>query len=885
MTNQEKPSVLLIDGSSFLFRSYHAPALTRLTSPDGQPTGAMFGVNRMIDQMLTLYPTDKFIVVFDPRGKTRRHQWLETYKANRPPTPADLIQQFQPLIQIIKARGIPVITVDGEEADDVIGTLTYRFHRKGYRVFIATGDKDMAQLVNDDVKLVNSIKNQMSQMNSAGVFDKFGVRPNQIADYLALVGDSADNIPGVPGVGAKTAARLLQKYDSLDGIVSNFDEIPGKVGNSLKENVERFPLLKKLTTIICDLDLGVDIDDLTVTEPNIDSLRVLYQQYGFTASLRALEKINPPVAETNDRLETNVTWLTPDNFAAMTEKLEAPLWCYPVTVAQHWQPEILAFIIGDNTQTGILLYDQSNWLDRISEWVHAATASGSWYCHDFKHLLHCLGWQGTLPETDLMLASYVLNSASKHDLISLSAQWAPNFGEQLNAMRNIASKQDADQIKKSDWLQIAAELGQIMPNVYQMLSKALGEDQKRKDLLNNMELPLSYILWQIEATGVGIDKNALLEFSYDLNQSIETLQADAFALAKEPFNLDSPKQIREVLFERMGLPTIKKTASGEASTNEEVLQHLANKGHEIASIIIQRRQKAKLKSTYTDALQKHIDNMDQRIHSHFNQAIANTGRLSSSHPNLQNIPIKGEDGKRLRKSFIATMNRKLLSADYSQIELRILAHMCDDQNMQKAFAEGKDIHSATASELFHIAVDEITSDQRRYAKTINFGLIYGMGAFSLSNQLGVDRKEAEEYIKLYFLKYPNVLKYMEESRQFAKNNGYIETFLGRKITLPDINSKHHAIRQYAERAAINAPIQGAAADIIKMAMISMYELLHAETDILMTLQIHDELLFEVDASMVEHYSALIRKTMEGVTTLKVPLKVDIGIGDNWAQAH
>ena len=884
--SKDNQPFVLIDGSSFLYRSYHAPALSRLTALDGFPTGAMFGVNRMLDQIQRLYPTEYFVVVFDPRGKTRRHQWLESYKANRPPTPEDLSVQFAPLMEIIKARGIPCIVKEGEEADDVIGTLAVQAEKAGFEVKIATGDKDMAQLVTDKVTLINNIKNDIVETGISGVEKRFGVLPTQIVDYLAMMGDASDNIPGIPGVGAKTAARLLQKYGDFEGVVTNIDLISGKVGQSIRDHIDQFPLLRKLTSIMCDLELGHEVLDLKVADMQVETLKVLYKKFGFNASLKALDTITEATDSVQPEQTQAVELLDAASSATFIDRLKPPFWVHSLVLNPlSDQLEIHALFVGDHSQIGVLPCQQADWIETCASLIQSLQSAQDWYCHDYKQWLHNTNQPVTNRPFDLMIASYVLHSNRKHDFYSLCTQYAPQLEGQLQAIIQTCGKQDSTAVSTEDWKSTARSLAVAYTGVHRDLQSALLADTELKRLFDQIEMPLTTVLWHMEQNGIMVDETALREYSKELEQRIKLLEAQAFEKAQEPFNLDSPKQIREMLFERMGLPVVKKTASGEASTNEEVLQYLADKGHEIAAIIIKRRQDAKLKSTYTDGLVKHINPLDQRIHGRFNQAVANTGRLSSSHPNLQNIPIRGVEGKRLREAFIARPGYQLLAADYSQIELRILAHYCEDESMCQAFAEGLDIHTATAADVFNCPISDVSSDQRRYAKTINFGLIYGMGAFSLSNQLGIPRSEAESYITSYFERYPNVQGFMQTRKDFAHEHGYVETLFGRKIGLSDIRSKNHAVRQYAERAAINAPIQGTAADIIKMAMLELYEQTKLAQDIEMILQIHDELLFEVKQESQDKWTEIITTTMEQVAQLNVPLTVAVGIGNNWAQAH
>ena len=877
--------LVLVDGSSFMHRSYHAPDLAHLTTPDGFPTGAIFGVNRMLDQLLRLYPSSHFAVIFDPRGKTRRHNWMPSYKANRKPTPENLSIQFEPLKEVIAARGIPCITEEGEEADDVIGTLTKLGQDHNLPVYIATGDKDLAQLVNTSTRLINTIKNRVEEMDTAKVVQKFGVNPEQIADYLALCGDAVDNIPGVPGVGSKRAAALLKEYDSLSNLQNHLDVFTGKMGENLRNSAKDFDFLRKMTTIICDLPLSYSLEDLTPKQPDIEALKALYRQYHFVASLRALETDQNMHKSPNK----HCTIFTPDNVDYWLEQCAGAYWISGVFGSSK-QPtnsgQLYALIVGNDSRQGaLLLHNETNAKIVVKKLVQKLYKKTTLYCHDCKQILHALGFNPfEQPPLDLLLAAYVTRPKYR-DFWSATAGSAPQLKSLWDGILTSAKSNGAANIPVQQWHELAGQLSSALPPLYQQLKEILASMPEQENLLTSLEQPLTTVLWHIERTGVGIDAVMLAQFSKELSTEISTLEANIFDLAGEPFNVDSPKQVATILFERLGLPITKKTSTGEASTNESVLAYLAENGHIISEYILERRQLSKLKSTYTDALPRHIDPSDNRIHCRLNQAVANTGRLSSSDPNLQNIPIRGEHGRRMRAAFIAPPQHSILAADYSQIELRILAHTCDDEHMQQIFAENGDIHQATAAEILHKKTQSVTPDERRYAKTINFGLIYGMGAFSLAKQLHISRNEAETYIARYFERYPKVQAYMEENKQFARQHGYVETLYGRRVFLPDIQSKNAAMRSYAERAAINAPIQGSAADIIKKAMLNVHELTQSAQDIRMILQIHDELLFEVETTAIGRWAEAITIIMESITSLKTPLKVDIGSGKNWAEAH
>ena len=903
MSDQSQKHLVLVDGSSFLFRAYHA--VPPLTNQEGKPTNAIYGVANMLRRLIADHKTDYFTVVFDAPGKTFRHDMYDQYKANRPPMPDDLRVQIEPLHNLIRAMGLPLIIESGVEADDVLGALAQDAAKQGFNVVISTGDKDMAQLVTEKITLENTMSN--TTMNIEGVFEKFGVKPEQIIDYLALIGDSVDNIPGVPKVGPKTAAKWLGLYESLENLIEHADQIKGKVGESLRGSIEQLPLSKQLTTIKCDLNLPYTIDDLKCQTQDKAELKNLLEQLGFSAWLRMLDV---PVAE-NDIQEEAIPEISKEYETIFTQE-HFDRW-----LKQLDQAKLFAF----DTETTSLNYCQAE-IVGVSFAVEEGIAAYVPLAHDYPDAPVQLGREKILNslkpllenpdkyklgqnlkydanvlanysiemrgiQHDTMLESYVYNStATKHNMDDLAKHY---LGLETIHYEDIAGK-GVKQILFSEVpieqaSPYAAEDADITLRLHRTLSKKLSNHGALKKLYQEIEIPLIPVLSRIERNGVLIDTAMLAQQSLELANHIIALEQHAHDLAGQVFNLGSPKQIQEILYEQQKLPVLKKTPKGQPSTAESVLQELAI-DYPLPKLILDYRSMSKLKSTYTDKLPQQVNTKTGRVHTSYHQAVTATGRLSSSDPNLQNIPIRSAEGRKIRQAFIAPDGHKLIAADYSQIELRIMAHLSSDEGLLTAFEKGIDIHSATAAEVFEVAVEQVTTDLRRSAKAINFGLIYGMSAFGLAQQLGLSRSQAQSYIDLYFARYPGVKKYMDNIRTQAKDQGYVETLFGRRLYLPEIKSRNAARRQYAERTAINAPMQGTAADIIKIAMINTDKWLSDNnSEIKMIMQVHDELVFEVAEHQVESFSHSIREIMCSAAQLDVPLIVDIGVGDNWDEAH
>ena len=892
--------LVLIDGSSYLYRAYHA--LPKLTNSAGEPTGALHGVLAMINKLVREESAKHIAVVFDAPGKTFRDDMYAEYKANRPPMPDDLREQVQPLIDAVEAMGLPLLRIEGVEADDVIGTLCRRCAREGLNVLVSTGDKDMAQLVNDKVTLVNTMTGQV--LDRDGVKTKFDVFPEQIIDYLALVGDSSDNIPGVPRVGAKTAAKWLNQYPTADDIIENAEDIGGKVGESLREHIEQLRLSRELATIRQDIELPANFDDLTPGEPDEAALREIYGRFELRQLLRQLEGDtgDAPAAEVDSQgdYETILDW---DAF-------------------ERWHEAIKdAELVALDTETTSLAYMEAE-LVGISLAVEAGKAAYVPVAHDYpgapeqlprdevlkklkpwledpaqKKLGHHLKYDAHIfarydialagMAFDSMLESYVLNSvATRHDMDSTARHY---LGRETIHYEDVAGKGAKqltfNQVDLETAAPYAAEDADITLQLHGKLWSELGKTGSLQKVYTDIEQPLVPVLLAMEETGVLIDKQMLAEQSHELTKRMAELEKEAHELAGGPFNLGSPKQLQEILFEKQELPVIRKTPKGQPSTEEDVLAELAS-DYELPRVILEYRGVSKLKSTYTDKLPLQISPRTGRVHTSYHQAVAATGRLSSSDPNLQNIPIRTLEGRRIRKAFAAPEGHVLLAADYSQIELRIMAHLSGDEGLQSAFAAGQDIHRATAAEVFGAELGAVTDDQRRSAKAINFGLMYGMSAFGLAKQLSVPRGEAQEYIDLYFDRYPGVKAFMDDIREKARKQGFVETVFGRRLYLPEINARNPQRRQYAERTAINAPMQGTAADIIKRAMITVQDwLLSSKPGARMIMQVHDELVFEVDRDAADTVRDEVVTLMEGAADLDVDLKVDAGTGDNWDEAH
>ena len=918
--------LILIDGSSFLFRAYHA--IPPLTNPNGEPTNAIYGVSNMLRKLIAEYHSDYITVVFDAPGKTFRNELYDQYKAHRPPMPDDLRVQIAPLHNLIRAMGLPLIIESGVEADDVLGALAQHAEQQGYDVIISTGDKDMAQLVTEHIILENTMTD--TRMDIQGVIDKFGVRPDQIIDYLALIGDTVDNIPGVPKVGPKTAAKWLAQYQTLENLIAHADEITGKIGENLRTSLDQLPLSKQLTTIKCELDLPYSMDDLKQQPMDTAELKHLLAELGFGSWLKSLS--NPPATHAQNPIKSVLAEDQPakiDSSSAIAPCIALPpasMQSYEtILTEQHFddwlaqldQAELFAF----DTETTSLDYSKAQ-IVGVSFAVTPGFAAYVPLAHDYpgvpdqlnrseileklrsllenphkaklgqnlKYDMHVLANHGiTLRgiSHDTMLESYVLNStATKHNMDDLAKHY---LGVETVHYEDVAGKGAKQigfqEVSIEQAAPYAAEDADITLQLHQVLSAKLAQQPKLLALYTEMEVPLISVLARIESNGVLVDAAMLAQQSLELASQIISLEQHAHNLAGQTFNLGSPKQIQDILYDQQKLPILKKTPKGQPSTEESVLQELAL-DYPLPKLILEYRSLSKLKSTYTDKLPQQVDGQTGRVHTSYHQAVAATGRLSCSDPNLQNIPIRSEEGRKIRQAFIAPEGKKIVAADYSQIELRIMAHLSADTGLLKAFSEGQDVHRATAAEVFGVAPDHVTTDLRRSAKAINFGLIYGMSAFGLAQQLGLSRSQAQSYIDLYFTRYPGVKNYMDSIREQAREQGYVETVFGRRLYLPEINSRNAARRQYAERTAINAPMQGTAADIIKRAMIAADRWLYqGNTDAKMIMQVHDELVFEIAEDQLDGCTANIRTLMCAAADLDVPLIVDIGIGNNWDEAH
>jgi DNA polymerase-1 len=893
--------LVLIDGSSYLYRAYHA--LPPLTNAAGEPTGALYGVLNMIQKLLRKERPSNIAVVFDAPGKTFRDKLYSEYKANRPPMPDELRSQVQPILDAIEAMGLPLLRVPGVEADDVIGTLCNQASETGLSILISTGDKDLAQLVNDKVTLINTMND--SRMDRGGVKAKFDVFPEQIVDYLALIGDTSDNIPGVPKVGAKTAAKWLNLYGSIDGILKNADKIKGKVGDSLRENIEQLRLSENLATIRIDLDLETSIAELAPNPANTSRLRELYSHFELRSMLDQLndetQQTVTSVKETKEiKYETVLTWEAFESWMEKINKSKLTAFDTETTSIYYMEAQIvgLSLSISANEAAYIpLTHDypgapnqlpRNEVLEKLRRWFEDEDKKK--VGHHLKYDAHILARYDIAlagMQFDSMIESYVLNSvATRHDMDSVAKYYLNRETIHYEDVAGKGAKQlTFNQVDLEVAAPYAAEDADVTLQLHKNLWNQLNKNPTLKSVYEDIEQPLVPILLKMEENGVLVDRKMLAKQSSELAKKIIELESRAHELAGGPFNLGSPKQLQQILFEQQGLPIIRKTPKGQPSTAEDVLVELAN-DYELPAVIIEFRSISKLKSTYTEKLPLQISESTGRIHTSYHQAVTITGRLSSTDPNLQNIPIRTPEGRRIRQAFIAPKDQILLAADYSQIELRIMAHLSSDSNLIKAFLDEKDVHRATAAEVFALTIDEVTDDQRRSAKAINFGLIYGMSAFGLAKQLGISRGEAQEYVDMYFDRYPSVKTYMDNIRKTASVNGFVETVFGRRLYLPEINARNANRRQYAERTAINAPMQGTAADIIKRAMISIHQWLQDEQpEVRMIMQVHDELVFEVNKNKVENIKDRITNLMNNAASLSVPLKVDVGIGKNWDEAH
>ena len=899
------PPFILVDGSSYLFRAFHA--LPPLTNSQGEPTGATVGVINMLRKLVAEYRPSHLAVVFDAPGKTFRDDLYPEYKAHRPPMPEELRAQIEPTLDIIRAMGLPLLIVDDVEADDVIGTLAHQATQQGIETLVSTGDKDMAQLVNPHVTLINTMTDTV--MDEAGVLEKFGVRPDQIIDFLALTGDSVDNIPGVPKCGPKTAAKWLGTYDSLDRLMASADEVKGKIGESLRASLDLLPLSRTLTTIKTDVALEQRPEDLRPHAGDPAALRKHYERLESRRLLASLEDGCAPDDEPPEvagGIERNYeTILERAALDAWLERLQsAPLAAFDTetTSLDYMQAQIVgvSFAIEAGSAAYVPLahhypgapdqLDRDEVLSLLKPLLEDPDRPkvGQNLKYDMSVLAnHGITLRGIAYDT--MLESYVLNAGGgRHDMDSLAER---HLGLKTIHFEDVAGKGAKqltfDQIPLEQAGPYAAEDADITLRLHQALWPQLEAVESLRRVLLEMEVPLLSVLSRIERTGVRLDGKMLAAQSVELAKRMHELEQDAYKIAGRSFNMGSPKQIGQIFFEELQLPVVAKTPKGAPSTAESVLQQLADQGHELPRVILEHRGLAKLKSTYTDKLPEMIDPATGRLHTSYHQAVAATGRLSSSDPNLQNIPVRSDEGRRIRQAFVPQDGWRMLAADYSQIELRIMAHLSGDAGLVGAFAAGADIHRATAAEVFGAdGPDAVSAEQRRSAKAINFGLIYGMSAFGLARQLGIERGAAQEYVDLYFTRYPGVKDFMERTREQAREQGYVETLFGRRLYLPNITARNQQVRSAAERTAINAPMQGTAADIIKRAMLAVDDWIQKERPSLnMLMQVHDELVFEVAPDELDAASSKIRQLMESAAQLSVPLVVDIGVGDNWDEAH
>jgi DNA polymerase-1 len=902
---------LLVDGSSYLYRAFHA--LPDLRNKAGEPTGAIYGVLNMLRRLESDYKADYKAVVFDAKGKTFRDDWFPEYKAHRPPMPDDLVQQIEPLHAAIKAAGWPLLMVDGVEADDVIGTLATNATVEGINTLISTGDKDLTQLVNDHVRWYNTMSNEL--LNAAGVEAKFGVPPAQIVDYLALVGDTVDGVPGVAKCGPKTALKWLAQYGSLDAIVAHADEIGGVVGQNLRDHIGFLPLGKKLVTVACDLSNLPAPSALTTTPRDTATLRELYTRYQFRTWLGEIdgpeaaaavparegltEKPLAPAKPVEVKYETVFTWPQFDAWLAKVEVAELTALDTETTSLDSFAARIVGISLSvapgeacyiplAHTAPGVAdQLPREEVLARLKPWLENAARKKVLQNAKYdQHVFANHGIQLSGIAHDTMLQSYVIESDKGHDLGQLCSR---HLGLATIAYEDLCGKGakqiSFDQVDIERAAIYSAEDSDVTLRVHDVLHPQFAGEPGLSRIYHDIEMPVRQVIWQIERNGILVDAAVLARQSHEMGRKIMALEAQAYELAGQPFNLASPKQLADILFEKQGLPVKKKTPSGGPSTDEEVLSELAL-DYPLPKLLLEHRSLSKLKGTYTDKLPRMVNAQTGRVHTSFAQAAVATGRLASSDPNLQNIPVRSEEGRKIRTAFIAPPGSSIVSADYSQIELRIMAHLSGDERLRDAFAHGEDVHRATAGEIFGVTPLEVGPDQRRVAKSINFGLIYGMSAFGLARQLGLERSAAQTYIDRYFARYPGVARYMEEARETARQHGYVETAFGRRLWFPDIRSSNGNRRQGAERAAINAPMQGTAADLIKLAMIAVQDWLEKSAmKSKLVLQVHDELLLEVPDDELVAVRTHLPRLMSQVAELKVPLVVEVGVGPNWEAAH
>lgn len=919
------PPFVLVDGSYFLFRAFHA--LPPLTTSTGLHTNAIRGAISAIQKLMRRTQPTHMAVIFDTPEPTFRHELSPIYKGDRPSMPTELSEQIPYLHALIRALGIPLHTLPGAEADDIIGTLAKRAEAMGHQVLISTGDKDMAQLVTEKVTLEDSFKEKPLDVD--GVFEKFGVWPNQIVDYLTLMGDASDGIMGVPGVGAKTAAKLLNEYGSIGGILENVDKIRGKVGQNIKEHVDGIALDHQLASIVIDLDLNFGYDDLKLGEPNVETLRHLYTELEFRNQLQSLDHPNNPnnsnyqqaaksinakavtapepledhasVTSSDDQLgqATYHTVLSQQDWDTLFERLSTEkrfAFDTETTSLDYRIAQIVGFSVAFDAQDAYyvpLAHDYEGAPEQLNREVILAQIKPILEDESVKKIGHHLKYDAHVLENhgihlagwyfDTMLASYVLNSvATRHGMDDVARLYLSHLTTTYEQVAGKGAKQKTfNQIPLETAAHYAAEDAHVTYRLYEVLSSKLQAHPELVNILHNIEVPVARVLTQMEENGIELDLAFLDQLGGEFSNTMQNLENQIMEIAGESFNVSSPKQVGEVLFEKLGLKGGKKTTTGQYSTSESVLEKIE---HPIAQLILEYRGLSKLKSTYTDGLCKQANPDTHRVHTSYHQALTATGRLSSTDPNLQNIPIRAEIGRQIRKAFVAPEGRVLLAADYSQIELRLMAHLSQDEALLDAFIHGQDVHRRTAAEVLGIPLEEVTNDQRRQAKAVNFGLLYGMSEFGLIRQLGFTRQESQDYIKQYFHRYPGIYEYMQRTRQVALEQGFVETLLGRRLYTPDIDARNMMVRKAAERAAINAPLQGSAADIIKMAMIEVDKMLPKD-QAKMLLQVHDELVFEVDEDIADELAPKLAEVMQSVLQISVPLVVEIGKGKNWDEAH
>lgn len=923
------PPFVLVDGSYFLYRAFHA--LPPLTTSTGIHTNAVRGALSALQKLMRRVQPTHMAVVFDTPEPTFRHELSADYKGDRPSMPDELSIQVPYLHGIIRALGIPLLVLPGAEADDLIGTLTKRACQEGHKVLISTGDKDMAQLVDDCVTLEDSFKERV--LDRDGVFEKFGVWPHQIIDYLTLMGDASDGIKGIPGVGTKTAAKLLQEYGNIAGILANLDNIKGKLGQNIREHQGSIPLNHQLASIVCNLPLNLDWHELKLGNSNVEELRRLYTELEFRTQLQSLEHPNnpdniaargepattgnaapAPASTLDNALESHAEQTSGDDklgaatYHTVLEQAQFDALLARLQQASHFAVDTettsldyrLAQIVGVSfaldAQEAFYIPLAHDYLDAPEQLNREAVLAAlkpilenadiGKIGHHLKYDAHVFANHGIALNGwifDTMLASYIYNaSATRHGMDDVARVYLSHLTTTFEDIAGKGVKQlTFNQIALDKAAPYACEDAHVTYRLYEVFSRKLGEYPELQNLLSKVELPVAQVLTSMESNGIQLDTGFLAQLGDEFLEQIQSLEQTAIEMAGEAFNVSSPKQLGEILFDKMGIAGGKKTASGQYATGESILEKI---DHPIAATILEYRSLSKLKSTYTDRLIDQADSTTHRVHTSYHQAITATGRLSSTDPNLQNIPIRGQTGRQIRRAFVAPEGRVLLAADYSQIELRLMAHFSQDEALLSAFRAGRDIHQATAAEVLGIALEDVTADQRRQAKAINFGLLYGMSSFGLSKQLNLSRGEAQSYINQYFSRYPGVYEYMQRTRQLASDQGFVQTLLGRRLYTPDIHARNMMVRQGAERAAINAPLQGSAADIIKLAMIQVDKILPKD-QALMLLQVHDELVFEVDADIADTLAPQLKAVMQDVIKIDVPLIVDVGRGNNWDEAH